>query len=118
MLLSDSRPTQEGLIISSTSTVSFVREVLRAGADYALAGRINQDPLEAYFDNKKEKTTDVIHLRLDHLVITQEYILAKAASQDQMLHCINCNPEFILLLRVLCLANVTLYKLIIQYYAR
>ena len=49
MLLSDSRPTQEGLIISSTSTVSFVREVLRTGADYGLAGRINQDPLEAYF---------------------------------------------------------------------
>ena len=47
MLLSDS--TQEGLIISSTSTVSFVREILWAGADYVLAGRINQDPLEAYF---------------------------------------------------------------------
>ena len=47
MLLSHS--TQESLIILSTSMGFFVREVLRAGADYVLAGRTNQSPLEAYF---------------------------------------------------------------------
>ena len=29
-------------------------------------------PWKLILDNKGEKTTDVIHLRLDHLVITQE----------------------------------------------
>ena len=53
MLLSDS--TLEGLVISSPSMVSSVREFLRAGADYVLARRINQDPLEAYFGQQRRK---------------------------------------------------------------
>ena len=53
MLLSES--TEEGLIISSLSMVSLVKEVLKEGADYVLVRRINQDPLEAYFGQQRAK---------------------------------------------------------------
>ena len=52
MLLSES--TEEGLIISSLSMVSLVK-VLKEGADYVLARRINLDPLEAYFGQQRAK---------------------------------------------------------------
>ena len=53
MLLSQS--TEQGLIISSLAISSLVKVVLQAGAEYVLARRINQDPLEAYFGQQRRK---------------------------------------------------------------
>ena len=53
MILSES--TEKGLIISSLSMVSLVKEVLKEGADCVSARRINQDPLEAYFGQQRAK---------------------------------------------------------------
>ena len=53
MLLSQS--TEEGLVISTLSMVSLIKEALLCGADYVLARRINQDPLEAFFGYQRQR---------------------------------------------------------------
>ena len=54
MLLSE-EDTEEGLIISSLSMVAIVRDILQEGAAYVLGRRVNQDPLEVYFGQRRSK---------------------------------------------------------------
>ena len=53
MVLSD--VVEEGLLISCRSMHAIVTGTLAAGAEYVLARRINQDPLEAYFGQQRQR---------------------------------------------------------------
>ena len=53
MVLSD--VAEEGLPISCRSRHAIVTGTLAAGAEYVIARRINQDPLEAYFGQQRQR---------------------------------------------------------------
>ena len=53
MVLSD--VAEEGLLISCRSMHAIVTGTLAAGAEYVLARRINQDLLEAYFGQQRQR---------------------------------------------------------------
>ena len=46
---------EEGLLICCRSMHVIVPSTLAAGAEYVLARRINQDPLEAYFGQQRQR---------------------------------------------------------------
>ena len=46
---------EEGLLISCRSMHAIVTGTLAAGAEYVLARRINQDPLEGYFGQQRQR---------------------------------------------------------------
>lgn len=53
MLLS--KPTRSGLRMATKSMVAIIRETLAAGARFVLPRRINQDPLESYFGDQRQR---------------------------------------------------------------
>ena len=53
MVLSD--VAKDGLLVSCFSMHAIVTGTLAAGAEYVLARRVNQDPLEAYFGHQRQR---------------------------------------------------------------
>ena len=53
MKLSD--VAEDGLLVSCLSMHAIVCATLNAGAEYVLARRINQDPLESYFGHQRQR---------------------------------------------------------------
>ena len=79
MLLSQST---EGLMVSTLSMVALAKESLQCGAlgaNYVLARRINQDPVEVFFGYQRRRNDAEKHLLYERFRVTPEVLMPYVA---------------------------------------